>query len=210
MGNDSESKESDDQNDSGSDSDNDGNSDSSEDSQNDSQSNENSEDSQSGEDSLNGSNDDDSLDEDECAGLAESDCNTMYDDDGDQECAFNKEGEECYGIARRAGQHGSGNYDDGFNAAQTQAAQKTDELVTIIGVLGAVVAMLMLVVVGGAYYVYSKKKGPNGQIKEAEMETEESSDGKTANVEDNGEEKILIETNVHSGIVQGDDADPEV
>merc|ERR1712154_593085 len=150
-----------DQNDSGSDSDNDGNSDSSEDSQN-------------------GSNDDDSLDEDECAGLAESDCNTMYDDDGDQECAFNKEGEECYGIARRAGQHGAGNYDDGFNAAQTQAAQKTDELVTIIGVLGAVVAMLVLVVVGGAYYVYSKKKGPNGQIKEAEMETEESSDGKTA------------------------------
>merc|ERR1711994_560834 len=96
----------------------------------------------------------DSEEEDVCVGLVETDCNDLTDDDGDLECAYNKVSGDCYGIERREGRFGSGNYDDGFIAAQKEAEKENSGLYAVIGVLGGVIGIMLLMVAFGAYYFY--------------------------------------------------------
>eukprot|EP00484_Ammonia_sp_Unknown_P016116 CAMPEP_0197055446 /NCGR_PEP_ID=MMETSP1384-20130603/65557_1 /TAXON_ID=29189 /ORGANISM="Ammonia sp." /LENGTH=232 /DNA_ID=CAMNT_0042489029 /DNA_START=146 /DNA_END=844 /DNA_ORIENTATION=+ len=105
----------------------------------------------------NSSVDIDTDDEDECTGLSQTACAEAIDDDGDVECGYNADKASCYPVTRRAGNLGSGNFDDGYIAAQEAAAQETSQLYTVVGVLGGVVGALVLVIGGGAYYLYNKK-----------------------------------------------------
>merc|ERR1740116_646573 len=116
-----------------------------------------------------GSNDDDSdddsidVDSDEdvdlCIGLQQLDCSSLVEDDGDAECAFNAVTGDCYSIERRDGRMGSGNFDDGYNAAIKQADDEQQQLELLVAVLGALVGILTLVVLGGAFYLYKKTNG---------------------------------------------------
>jgi len=112
----------------------------------------------------------DSEEEDVCEGLVESDCNDLADDDGDLECAYNKVSGDCYGIERRQGRFGSGNFDDGFIAAQQEADKDKSGLYAVIGVLGGVIGIMMIAIAFGAYYLYNKSNKGHAQIdEEAEM-----------------------------------------
>merc|ERR1712228_235012 len=126
--------------------------------------------------------DDDSLDadtdseeEDICDGLIENDCNDLTDDDGDVECAYNKVSGDCYGIERREGRFGSGNFDDGFIAAQQEAEKENSGLYAVIGVLGGVIGIMLLVIAFGGYHLYNKSNKGHAHISDAEM-------GKTSNM----------------------------
>merc|ERR1712129_531201 len=80
-------------------------------------------------------------------------------------CAYNVVSGDCYGIERREGRFGSGNFDDGFIAAQEEADQQTSGLYAVIGVLGGVVGIMLIVIVFGGYYLYNKtNKGQVAQI----------------------------------------------
>merc|ERR1712241_1056509 len=107
------------------------------------------------------SNDDDvdtDSEEDLCEGLIESDCNDATDDDGDAECAYNAVSGDCYGIERRQGRFGSGNFDDGFIAAQQEADKDKSGLYAVIGVLGGVIGIMMIAIAFGAYYTQNNNK----------------------------------------------------
>merc|ERR1712222_121258 len=78
--------------------------------------------------------------------------------DGDAECTYNEQTGECYGIVRSQGIRGNGNFDDGYNAAKNAAKADSDELNTIVGVLGGIIGALVLVIVVGGYYIYNEKK----------------------------------------------------
>eukprot|EP01084_Bolivina_argentea_P273484 465872_1 len=129
-------------------------------------------------------------DEDECVGLLQTACGDVASADGGQECGFNKETGECYGIERRAGTIGSGNFDDGYNAARQSAAEEASELYTVVGVLGGVIGALVLIIAGGGYYLYNK----NGyRMRSFELE-EATRSGQTMSVMDDGHELIQIRT----------------
>lgn len=102
------------------------------------------------------SNEGDDDDEDICTDLDSDDCDELTTDDGDAACAFNEVNDECYGIVRRAGQHGEGNFDDGFIAAQNAAKSQNDALLAVIGVLAGIIGMLLIAVGAGGYYFYQK------------------------------------------------------
>ena len=57
----------------------------------------------------------------------------------------------------RVGEHGSGDYDDGFVSARDAAKADANKLYTIIGVLGGVVGALLIVIIAGGYYFYQKR-----------------------------------------------------
>merc|ERR1712130_73265 len=99
--------------------------------------------------------DTDSEDVDECI-LTQNDCDSLVDDDGDRECAYNSVSSDCYSIERREGRLGSGNFDDGYNAAQVKATKDMDELNTIVGILGAIVAILVVIIAISAWFFYSQ------------------------------------------------------
>merc|ERR550532_831971 len=103
--------------------------------------------------------DTESADEDECVGLTQNDCDSLVDDDGDRECAYNSVSSDCYGIERREGRFGSGNFDDGYSAALTNGNSQAADLKAIIGVLGAIVGILCVVIAGGVWFFYSQKDG---------------------------------------------------
>merc|ERR1719384_627580 len=109
----------------------------------------------------------DSEEEDVCEGLVESDCNDLADDDGDLECAYNKVSGDCYGIERREGRFGSGNFDDGFIAAQQEAEQDKSGLYAVIGVLGGVIGIMMILIAFGGYYLYNQSNKGHAQISDA-------------------------------------------
>merc|ERR1711971_1175316 len=93
--------------------------------------------------------DTDSGEEDKCVEQVDS-------ADGDAECTYNEQTGECYGIVRSQGIRGNGNFDDGYNAAKNAAKEESDQLNTIVGVLGGIIGALILVIAGGAYYIYTK------------------------------------------------------
>merc|ERR1719150_282658 len=118
-----------------------------------------------------GSNDDDSTSDDEsedsidvdsdddvdlCIGLTLNDCSQVVEEDGDAECAYNAVTGDCYSIERRDGRMGSGNFDDGYNAAIKQADDDQAQLELLVAVLGVLVGILVLVIIGGAFYLYKK------------------------------------------------------
>lgn len=100
--------------------------------------------------------DDEEDDEDECIGLTQTDCNSLEDDDGDRECAYNQVSGDCYGIERREGQYGSGTFDDGYNTAKAQATQDTANLEAIVGIFAGIVVVLVCIISGGAWYFYTR------------------------------------------------------
>merc|ERR1712115_372244 len=125
--------------DSGSDSNGDGNSDSSD------------------EEGAANSNSADSSDEeeDDCEGIDADDCNEQYDEEGNQLCAQNIQTNECYEVVQSRGVYGRGGFDSGYNAAQATAEAEKEDLNVIIGVLGGIIAVLVIVVAAGGYFVYS-------------------------------------------------------
>merc|ERR1712156_365638 len=72
--------------------------------------------------------------------------------DDDDQCV-NLDADEC----------GKGNFDDGYTAAQEEADEQAAQLYTAIGILGGIMGILVLTVLGGAYYIYSSKKGADFQ-----------------------------------------------
>jgi len=112
----------------------------------------------------------DDADDDQCAGLAADDCSDNWGDDGAQVCALNIETNDCYEIVQSRGIYGKGNFDDGYNAAQAESAQATQQLNTVVGIMGGFIAVLVLIIVAGGYWVYSK------QSRKGQMELDDDDD----------------------------------
>eukprot|EP00483_Globobulimina_turgida_P000022 UN00022 len=99
-----------------------------------------------------------SPEDDSCDDLEQTECNDEDEDgDGDKDCSFNSITQECYSIIRSEGQLGHGNFDDGYTAAQQQAVEDAAQLNKIVAVLGALIGLLILIIAGGAYYIYAKQ-----------------------------------------------------
>jgi len=105
---------------------------------------------------------DDSIDTEEidayCATLTANSCSAATDDDGYHLCAVNLNTGSCYGIVASDGIYGKGNFDTGYTAAQAAADQETQQLNTIVGVLGGIVGLLVILAAAGGYYFYTKQK----------------------------------------------------
>jgi len=107
----------------------------------------------------------------------------VTDDDGDMECAYNAVSGDCYGIERRQGRFGAGNFDDGFIAAQEEAEKESSGLYAIIGVLGGVVGIMLIAMAFGGYYIYTlSNKGDRKVVCSTEMA--DASMGQTINIDD--------------------------
>merc|ERR1712061_636027 len=91
---------------------------------------------------------------DPCADLEREECGEQHDDDGNQVCGLNVQTDGCYEVVESRGVYGRGNFDEGYNAAQQEAVKETSSLNTIVGIMGAVIAMLVCGIAGGAYYMY--------------------------------------------------------
>merc|ERR1712087_883838 len=136
--------------DSGSDSNGDGNSDSS--------------DEQTGAENSNSADSSDE-EEDDCEEFGADDCSEQYDSAGNQLCAQNIQTNECYEVVQSRGVYGRGGFDSGYNAATETAAAEKEDLNVIIGVLGGIIAVLVMVVAAGGYYVYSKQNNKQTKAK---------------------------------------------
>merc|ERR1712242_558616 len=99
-----------------------------------------------------------------CAQLTSSDCASAYADDGTAICAMNAVSQSCYAVVASSGMYGSGNYDDGYTAAAAEMEKDTAKLNTIVGVLGAIVALLVLTFVGGGYFFWKKQQDHQVQM----------------------------------------------
>merc|ERR1719229_2204967 len=134
--------------------------------------------------------------------VKESDCDDQTDDNGDGECMYNSQSGSCYGVVRSQGIRGNGNFDDGYNAAEKAAKAESDELNTIVGVLGGIIGALILVIAGGVYYVYNQGKH---QRDHSSMEMIENNE-RTINVNDE-----MIVNNVEDVtpmVTKGGDTEP--
>merc|ERR1719333_2016416 len=96
--------------------------------------------------------------DDRCVGLDADECGNTFGDDGAQLCGYNTQSDDCYEVVMTAGIRGRGNFDDGYTAAQEEAEEQAAQLYTAIGVLGGILALLVLTVLGGAYYIHSTRK----------------------------------------------------
>merc|ERR1711972_850187 len=92
-----------------------------------------------------------------CASLSQSQCSNAYADDGTAICAVNAVSSNCYAVVASKGMYGSGNFDDGFNQAQVEMELETQKLNTIVGVLGGLVALLVLVFIAGGCFFYKRR-----------------------------------------------------
>jgi len=106
-----------------------------------------------------------------CAQLATNDCSLAYANDGTAICAVNAVSQNCYAVVASSGIYGSGNYDDGFTAAQQSAEVESQKLNTIVGVLAGIITVMALGIIGGAYYLHTKSKR---MVQEQELETVQS------------------------------------
>merc|ERR1711971_1053062 len=109
--------------------------------------------------------------EDDCEGISADDCNEQYDVAGNQLCAQNIQTEECYEVVQSRGVYGRGGFDSGYNAAQETAAAEKEDLNVIIGVLGGIIAVLVLVAAGG-YYVYANQSAKRTHFGHDSIEVE--------------------------------------
>jgi len=151
-----EDEETEDESRSGSDSNNDGNSDSSDDPENDSQ---------SGEES------DDDQDDDVCFGVEVKDeCEQFIDDDGDLECNFNEKDNECYSVSRSRGNLGFGTFDDGYKAAQIEHDDKSAQLEILCGILGGIIAALLVVIGVMAYWMTKQSKNKKETLRKQSLD----------------------------------------
>jgi H+/gluconate symporter-like permease len=60
--------------------------------------------------------------------------------------------------ASSRGMYGSGNYDAGYTQATTELEAESQKLNAIVGVLAAIVVLLVLALLGGAYFLHQKTK----------------------------------------------------
>merc|ERR1712087_327795 len=88
---------------------------------------------------------------DPCDGLEGTACTENYDADGNPNCAQNVNTADCYSIVQSQGLYGSGNFDEGYRAAQQSTKAETENL-------NAVVAVLALMVGGGAYWMWRRNQ----------------------------------------------------
>merc|ERR1719244_173454 len=116
-------------------------------------------------DSVDDSNDTESSDEVStseldafCAQQTVEKCSEYTNEDGFHLCAVNVNTNDCYGVVSAEGIYGKGNFDQGYSAAQSTADQQTQQLNTIVGVLGGIVGLLVILAAAGGYYFYAKSK----------------------------------------------------
>merc|ERR1712233_218811 len=114
-----------------------------------------------------------------CASLSQNQCANAYADNGQAICAMNAVSDSCYAVVAQKGMYGSGNYDDGYSAAAQEMEQESQKLNAIVGVLAAIVVLLVLALLGGAYFLHQKTK-KMAQIAEESIvcETIEANDDK--------------------------------
>jgi len=93
-----------------------------------------------------------------CASLSSSQCANAYADDGTAICASNIQSGNCYAVVAQSGKYGNGGFDDGYNRAAHDAEVESQKLNAIVGVLGGLVAVLVLMFVGGGYFFYKKQQ----------------------------------------------------
>merc|ERR1719283_578080 len=105
-----------------------------------------------------------------CASLSSNQCSNAYADDGSAICAINAVSNNCYAVVAQSGMYGSGNFDDGYTAAEAQMEAETQQLATIVGVLGGMIAVLVLLFIGGGYYFYKKSKLHEAQMQNMEVD----------------------------------------
>jgi hypothetical protein len=117
-----------------------------------------------------------------CAELTSTECGNAYTTDGYAICAVNVESNNCYAVVASSGIYGSGNYDDGYTAAQQTAQEESQKLNTIVGVLAGIITIMALGIIGGAYYLHSRTKRMSAMQDEAALEPVAST---TVNEEEN-------------------------
>merc|ERR1719384_1790795 len=105
-----------------------------------------------------------------CASLTSTQCETAYTDGGQAICAMNVNSQSCYAVVASSGMYGSGNFDDGYTAATHEMEVETQKLNTIVGVLGGLVAVLVLIFIGGGYFFYKKQQQHEVQMRNVEMD----------------------------------------
>merc|ERR1712037_848040 len=93
-----------------------------------------------------------------CAQLTSSECGNAYANDGSAICAVNAVSDNCYAVVASQGMYGSGNYDAGYTQATTELEAESQKLNAIVGVLAAIVVLLVLALLGGAYFLHQKTK----------------------------------------------------
>merc|ERR1712061_57116 len=93
-----------------------------------------------------------------CASLTASACGNAYANDGTAICAVNAVSDNCYAVVASQGMYGSGNYDAGYTQAAAEMEQESQKLNAIVGVLAAIVVLLVLALLGGAYFLHQKTK----------------------------------------------------
>merc|ERR1712079_313142 len=93
-----------------------------------------------------------------CASLSVSQCANAYYDDGTAICAVNAVSDNCYAVVAQKGMYGSGNYDAGYTQATSEMEAESQKLNAIVGVLAAIVVLLVLALLGGAYFLHQKTK----------------------------------------------------
>merc|ERR1712061_252644 len=93
-----------------------------------------------------------------CASLTASACGNAYANDGTAICAVNAVSDNCYAVVASQGMYGSGNYDAGYTQAATEMEAESQKLNAIVGVLAAIVVLLVLALLGGAYFLHQKTK----------------------------------------------------
>merc|ERR1711971_675037 len=91
-----------------------------------------------------------------CASLTASACGNAYANDGTAICAVNAVSDNCYAVVASQGMYGSGNYDAGYTEATTELEAESQKLNAIVGVLAAIVVLLVLALLGGAYFLHQK------------------------------------------------------
>jgi len=93
-----------------------------------------------------------------CASLSFSQCSNAYANDGNALCAVNAVSDQCYAVVPSQGMYGAGNYDDGYTRAQEELESESEKLNAIVGVLAAIVVLLVLALIAGAYFLHQKTK----------------------------------------------------
>merc|ERR1719242_2716004 len=93
-----------------------------------------------------------------CASLSFSQCANAYASDGNALCAVNAVSDQCYAVVPSQGMYGAGNYDDGYTRAQQEMESESEKLNAIVGVLAAIVVLLVLALIAGAYFLHQKTR----------------------------------------------------
>jgi len=106
-----------------------------------------------------------------CASLTSNECGNAYTDQGQAICALNANSQNCYAVVASSGMYGSGNFDDGYTEATAELEAESQKLNAIVGVLAAIVVLLVLALLGGAYFLHQKTKKMT-QIAEESVMTE--------------------------------------